>query len=391
MKILLVPPNDWLCHPLSSRLHFIFERIARHHQVHVINFKIGGFGKRQRATDAHLHNATLIPVSDLSAFFVLNAPYHYETIRKVISDNKIEVVVTSNILASSSACMVSRQANIPLVYDYLDHFPDSASLYYRNMGIKTLVRNAVEFLVKTNLGYADKIVVPSKSLERMMLTKYNINQSRLSLIPNGVDFEIFKARDRIEALKRIQRSDLKDYLLLIFLGSIESRFDLETPILAVNRLAIEGMKIRLLIVGPELSKYHFYLKNKYSEFLGIEFVGYVDSKLVPFYIGAADICLAPYKIMQTNFGLTLKLLEYLASEKVVLITDIPDVRANLDKNVVIYHNYNDLMEKILEIQKSKNDYSLKVKECYEFISHYSWDTIANSYEKLLENLIGSYT
>ena len=389
MRILIVPPNDWLCHPLSSRLHFIFERLAQNHQVHVINFKVGGFrGKQLRSTKTHLHDATLIPANDLSAYYVFNAPYHYETIRKVINNSNIEVVVTSNILASSIACVVSRRANKPIVYDYLDHFPDSASLYYKNLGAKTLVKNVVEFLVKANFEYVNKVVVPSRSLERMLLTEYDMDQRRLSLIPNGVDLDIFKPRNRIDALRRLNRLDLKDYLLLVFVGSLESRFDLETPILAVSRLAAEGVKLKLLIVGPELSKYHIYLKKRYSKFACIEFVGYVDSALVPFYISAADICLAPYKVMQMNFSLTLKLLEYLASEKIVLITDIPDVRKTFEKNVVIYFNSNDLREKILEVQKNKNEYLLRAKECFKVVSQYSWDKIASSYEKLLENLVG---
>lgn len=387
MRILVVPPSDWLCHPLSSRLHFIFERLTQNHEVHVINFKIGGFnGKQLRTTKTCLHDATLIPANGLSTYYVLNAPYHYETIKKIVN-SKIDVVVTSNILASSIACMISKRANKPIVYDYLDHFPDSASLYYKNLGAKTLVRNVVDFVVKFNLEHVDRVVVPSRSLERMMLREYGVEKSRLSLIPNGVDLNIFKPRNRIDALRRIQRLDLRDYLLLVFVGSIESRFDLETPILAVTRLVAQGVKLKLLIVGPELSKYHFYLKSRYSKSKGIEFIGYVDSELVPLYINAADICIAPYKVIQMNFSVTLKLLEYLASEKIVLMTDIPDARKIFDKNVVIYHNSDDLSEKILDVQKNKNEYLHNAQGCSEVISHYSWDTIAASYEKILENLV----
>ena len=390
MRILLVPSNDWLCHPLSSRLHFIFERLARNNQVHVFNFKIGGFGGKQlRSTKTHLHNATLIPAKDLSSFYVLNAPYHYQLMRKIINGNNIDVVVTANILASSVACVVSRRSSKPIVYDYLDHFPDSASLYYKNLGVKAVVKNVVEFLVRKNFGYADKVVVPSRSLERILKTEYNVNPSRLSLIPNGVDLDRFKPRSRIDALKRIKRLELKDYLLLVFVGSLESRFDLETPILAVSKLAAEGVKLKMLIVGPELSNYNIYLKNKYSKLSCIEFVGYVDNDLVPFYIGAADICLAPYRVMQMNFSITLKLLEYLASEQVVLMTEIPDASKTFGKSVMVYSNANDLREKILKVQRNKNEYLLRAKECSEIVSQYSWDKIASSYEKLLENLVGS--
>jgi len=390
LRILLVPPNDWLCHPLWSRLHFIFERLSRNNKVHIINFRISGFrGKQLRSTKTHLHNATQIPAKDLSSYYVLNAPYHYELMRKIINGNNIDVVVTSNILASSIACIVSRRASKPIVYDYLDHFPDSASLYYKNLGVKAVVRNVVEFLVRKNFRYADKVVVPSRSLERMLKTEYNVNPRRLSLIPNGVDLDRFKPRNRIDALKRIKRLDLKDYLLLVFVGSVESRFDLETPILAVSKLAEEGVKVKMLVVGPELSNYNIYLKNKYSKLSCIEFAGYVDNDLVPFYIGAADICLAPYRVIKMNFSVTLKILEYLASEQIVFMTKIPDASEIFEKNVVVYSNSNDLREKILKVQRNKNEYLLRAKECSDVVSQYSWDKIASSYERLLENLVGS--
>lgn len=357
-----------------------------------MNFRIGRFkGKQLRSTATHLHDATFFPANDLSAYYVLNVPYHYKTIKEVILKNDIEAVVTSNILASSIACVVSRRTRIPIVFDYCDHFPDSASIYYKNVGVKTLVKNVVEVLVKQNLRYADKVVVPSKSLERLMLTKYRVCYNRLSLIPNGVDLGTFKPRNKIDALEKIRRLDLNDYLLLLFVGSIESRFDLETPILAVTKLAAEGMKVKLMIVGPELSKYHFYLKGKYSKFPSIEFVGYVDGELVPFYINAADICIAPYKVIQMNFSITLKLLEYLASGKITFITDIPDARKVFGKNVVIYRDSNDLKEKILDVQRSKSEYLFKAKECSEIVSQYSWDRIAASYEGLLENLVGVHS
>jgi glycosyltransferase involved in cell wall biosynthesis len=386
VEILLVPPNDWLNHPLSSRLHFIFERLALNHQVHVMNF-LRMETKQLRSTNTKLHNATIVPAKDLSIYYILNAIYHYKKIEEVISKNNIEVVVASNILASSFACIAARRAQIPIIYDYLDHFPDSASLYYKNPGKRKLVKNVVEVIVKQNLQRADKIVVPSKSLEKI-LASYGIHKERLALIPNGVDLNAFRPRNRIDSLKKIQRLDLTDTLLLVFVGSIESRFDLETPILSVEKLAAKGLKVKFLIVGPGLSKYNIYLKSKYSSFSSVEFVGFVDSELVPYYINAADICIAPYRVMEMNFSITLKLLEYLACEKKVFTTDIPDVRKVFEKNVTVYRDSNDLEEKILDIYRRKSEYSVRANELSMLLSQYSWDTLTLSYENLLRNLVG---
>ncbi len=380
--------SDWTSHPLPSRLHFIFDRLAVNHRVHVLGFKIGRFdGTTSRATKAIVHEATMIPASDLSAYYLLNASYHYERISQIISEQKIDVIVAANILASSAAFIAARRFGIPSVYDYLDHFPDSAALYYKNPGMKRLVRTSVEAVVKENLKFADKTVVVSRSLLNMMKADYGVAARKLTLIPNGVDVDVFRPCKRTDALLKIGRSDLDSDFLLVFVGSVESRFDLETPIRAVIRLTSEGMKIKLLIVGPGLSRYHFELRQKYSEFPCIEFVGYVSDELLPYYVNIANICLAAYRPMLMNFSITLKMLQYLSCGKVTFMSRIPDAKRVFGDVVVEYGDVDELVKKVRDVYDDFGYYSSIGEEGRKIASEYSWTNIASTYESLLHTLV----
>jgi glycosyltransferase involved in cell wall biosynthesis len=155
-------------------------------------------------------------------------------------------------------------------------------------------------------------------------------------------------------------------------------------------LASQGLRIKFLIVGPGLSNYHLYLKNKYSQFPSIEFVGYVAGELVPYYVNAADICLAPYKPMLMNFSITLKLLQYLASCKLTFVTRIPDTKKVFSDIVVEYGDVDELVEKIEKVKKDYGQYSDLSEKGRRIAAQFSWSKIAEKYETLLKKLVDNY-
>jgi glycosyltransferase involved in cell wall biosynthesis len=384
INILLVPMSDWVHHPLASRLHFIFELLAKKNHVNVLWFKMKNWDETpKRDTAAKLHNATFISSNDLSTYYVLNAPYHYRMIEKIISSESIDIVVIANILAGTQACIAAKRKGLPIIFDYSDHYPDSATLYYKNPVVKILVKMAVKKIVNKNLNYADKVVVVSKSFAHLVKNEYGVKNKKIVLIPNGVDTQRFKPRSKDAALEKLSLRHLKDHFLLVYVGSLEPRFDLETPIHAVNKLWREGLKVKLLIIGPELSDNYKYLKKRYSKLSSIEFVGYVANDLVPYYVNAADVCLAPYRTMTMNYGITLKVLEYLASGKVTLVTRIPDIIKTFGDSVIEYRDENDLVKKIRSAYISLDKYVQSTQKGYEIAKCYSWDNFARTYEELM--------
>ncbi|HEX7445081.1 MAG TPA: glycosyl transferase family 1, partial [Methanothrix sp.] len=151
MKILVIPTTDWIRHPVPNRLNFIFDILAEEHDVYVLHFGLKRFRNLEaRETKCRLINANWIEIADPSLYYLLNFPYHLWKIRRVVADEKIDLIVSANILPSLAALF----AGVPVVFDYLDHLEESASVYYPGSALGDLVKAVVGAIVKFNIKKA---------------------------------------------------------------------------------------------------------------------------------------------------------------------------------------------------------------------------------------------
>ncbi len=76
--------QDYIHHPVPSRHHYIFEELAKRHEVHVPHFHVSR-GKA-RATRLIVHEATRFPVREPILHYTLNAPYQYATFKRMANN-----------------------------------------------------------------------------------------------------------------------------------------------------------------------------------------------------------------------------------------------------------------------------------------------------------------
>ncbi|MEA2076024.1 MAG: hypothetical protein U9O85_09920 [Euryarchaeota archaeon] len=74
---LYTPSNSF-----ASRHHYIFEELAKRHDVHVPHFHVSR-GK-ERETRLIVHEATLFPVREPLLHYTLNAPFQYGVFKKSV-------------------------------------------------------------------------------------------------------------------------------------------------------------------------------------------------------------------------------------------------------------------------------------------------------------------
>jgi hypothetical protein len=120
MRILVIPTTDWTRHPVPNRLNFMFDRIAKRHEVYVIHFELRKFSRYpERATECELIKVGESGFDDLALYYLLNFLRHARIIKNVVREKKIDVIVCANIIPSFATTMVT--GNVPLVFDYMDH------------------------------------------------------------------------------------------------------------------------------------------------------------------------------------------------------------------------------------------------------------------------------
>ena len=380
MRILLVSTQDYIHHPVPSRHHYIFEELAKRHDVHVPHFHVSR--GRARETRLIVHEATLLPVREPILHYTLNAPYQYAVFKRIIKEEGIDVVVAAHIFAGAAVINAARKYGVPVVFDLKDWFPDSAAAYYKNKVMKWILREGVWRITKHNLDRSDRITTVSPSLVER-LKKYGYDAK---LITNGVDTDIFKPMDS-RAGKRMLGLD-EDCFVIGFVGALENWLDLEEVIRGLSELLHTKSDIYLAIIGGALfTDYEAMLKKLVKEKRienNVKFYGLIDYKNLPKYIAGMDVCLIPFKITPiSDISLPNKFFEYSACGKSILSTPLPDVMKVGAENLFIYRDKKEFVAKVKYIMANPREYEMDINE-------YSWKRKAKDFESLLQELIVGY-
>ena len=115
--------------------------------------------------------------------------------------------------------------------------------------------------------------------------------------------------------------------------------------------------------------FKIYLKNK--KIKNINMVGYVKPSLIQYYLAAADILVAPNSAKSDasmNYTSPLKLYEYMASRRPIILSDLTSMRNLIDAKFVFWMKPDDPKSLIDKIKEELGydiielmDYSLKEK------------------------------
>jgi L-malate glycosyltransferase len=176
-------------------------------------------------------------------------------------------------------------------------------------------------LIKHILNRADKIMATSSYLAEKV---NEILKSNITIIPFGVDIEIFKPDDSIVKYH--------NEIVIGTIKSLEDVYGIDVLIQAFSlvRNNIYGIPLKLLIVGGgsremEIKKFASSLLNQ-EEYL---FQGYVNHNFIPDYHNIIDIPV--YLSRKESFGVSV--IESMACGKPVIATDIGGLREVISDGV----------------------------------------------------------
>jgi len=379
LKILLVSTQDYLHHPIPSRHHYIFEELAKRHEVHVPHFHVSQGAERK--TRLVVHEATKYPRGGPLVHYTLNAPTQFRVLEEIVRDCRIDVVVASHVIAGMAVIRAARRHRVPVLFDLKDWFPDSAAAYYKNPVLKRVVRDAVWFVTRYNLDRSDRISTVSPSLVSQ-LRSFGYDPA---LITNGVDTDRFVPMDGGPMRKELGIRDGE--FVIGFEGAVERWYALDRVIDALPGLLVHRPDTRLLVVGGSLfTGYMDELKAR-AEALGvlghIIFTGPVRYHDLPRYIAPMDLCLIPLSPPQwVNIALPNKFFEYSACGKPILSSPIPDVMGIGGPHLSIYRTEAEFSERVIAAMDRPGTYTLDVER-------FSWKRKAAEFEEILSGLAAS--
>jgi glycosyltransferase involved in cell wall biosynthesis len=369
MKILVIPTTDWIRHPVPNRLNFIFDILAEEHDVHVLHFGLKRFRNLEaRMTKCRLVDASWIAIDDPSLYYLLNFPYHLWKIRNLAKSLNIDVILSTNILPSFAANF----AGVPVVFDYLDHLEESASIYYPGSALGELVKMVVSPITRYNLRHAHSVITVTQELS-LFLQDMGIKD--ITVIPNGVDTKALMPMPMREAKNSLGLTGV----VLGYVGSLEHWVDLETVV-----QAMPSLDATLLVVGPGLFTDYGSTIRKMAEDLGVAdrviFTGAVKYTELSRYISAMDIGLNPLKMMKKNeYAAGGKVFNYLACGRPVLSSRMIALERLLGDEIYYYDDVESFIAQVKRLLEAEID----EKRCRSLAEEYDWRKIAGSYERVL--------
>lgn len=369
MKILVIPTTDWIRHPVPNRLNFIFDILAEKHEVYVLHFNLKKFkNNKPRETACKLVDTDFIDVGDPSLYYILNWPEHILKMREIIKREGIDVVLSTNILPS----FIINFLEVPVVFDYLDHLEESASIYYPESFFGKIVKTGVRQITRYNLKHATSVITVTQELKDFL---DEIGVKGAEVIPNGVNCNLLKPIPKEEAKKGL---GLKGNVIG-FVGSLEHWVDLEMVV-----ESLPDLEVSLLVVGPGLfTDYGDKIKemaNKLEVSDKVKFTGAVPYEKLGTYISAMDIGLNTLKKMDKNeYAAGGKVFNYLACGRPVLSSRTISLVRMLGDNLYYYDDKDGFIREVKKILNTPTN-----EEKYrEIAKTFDWEVLARKYEEVL--------
>lgn len=232
-----------------------------------------------------------------------------------------------------------------------------------------------------------RIIATTEKEKYSLHQYYEVPLEKISVIPCGVNLQLFQPMDKLKARQKLGFGDSK---IILFVGRIERLKGIDKLIRAMPYL--KDIKPELVIVGEDGNRQGEMdsLKNLAKK-LGIadsvNFRGLVNYEELPDFYNAADVCVLPS--YYESFGLVP--LESLACGTPVVATNVGDlqniIRQGENGYVLMDNQPMHLVDKIKAVLSAKGQNMAMALSIRNSITRFGWQGIANSIIKEFNEVI----
>lgn len=236
------------------------------------------------------------------------------------------------------------------------------------------------FLEQRVYARCDRFIVLSQAFGQIINQKYQVDESKISVIPGGVDLTRFQANlSRQQA--RVQLNWPLDRMILFTPRRLVHRMGLDKLLTAIAQVESHDVWLAIAGIGPLQTA----LQQQATE-LGlsdrVRFLGFLPDEQLPIAYQAADLCVMPSQSLE-GFGLTL--LESLACGTPVMCTAVggmPEVIAPFSPDLITSCSPTAIAERLEELLTGVVPMPSRTA-CREYASNFGWHEIAPQIRKVL--------
>jgi D-inositol-3-phosphate glycosyltransferase len=169
-----------------------------------------------------------------------------------------------------------------------------------------------------------RIIAATEKGKEEMVSYYGASPEKISVIPCGVNLELFRHLDKEEARRNL---GFNGDNIILFVGRIDPLKGIDRLLMALPKLDTRR-KLKLLVIGggedsqPEVESLQRLSRSLHIQD-SVTFAGIVDQKELPLYYSAADVCVIPS--YYESFGLVA--LESLACGTPIVATRVGGIES----------------------------------------------------------------
>ncbi len=224
-----------------------------------------------------------------------------------------------------------------------------------------------------------RIIAATEKEKVDLITSYQASPETISVIPCGVNLELFKPSAKDGARQRLGLNGNK---VILFVGRVEPLKGIDRLLEAISHLKKQpGLKL-VIIGGDDSSQFELAKLRALSRDLGIKnsvsFLGSVPQKRLPLFYSAADICVVP-SYYET---FCLVILESLACGTPVVATNVGAAASLIQQGETGYlvadntpYNLAQGIERLLSVKKNGAVYASSIRKS---VLGFDWSNIAQA-------------
>jgi len=274
--------------------------------------------------------------------------------------------------APNAAVSISEILKIPVIIKIDD------AVYEKSTGLKSIQRKIERIISSRMLTKAAKILVVNDETKKIVKDFYNIPIEKISIIPNGIDVDLFHVRS------------IKNSKIVFFSGVMYYHRGVDILLKSVSDVVKKIPEVKFLLIGggPELDNLQKIVKD-YNIDKNVEFRNWVERKKIINFLSEASIGIGPLRSTTvTKDALPIKVLEYMAASLPIIAqkNTLPHSVLIDGENGFFVSNEEELVTKIvylLENEQKSKEMGLKSRE---IVSNFDWKLIASKIIDEYKNL-----
>jgi len=307
-----------------------------------------------------------------------------ESAIKLVQNNEFDIIHAHDWLVAYATRVLKKSYNIPLITTI------HATEYGRNSGIHTDMQRTIHNVEKWLINESDRLIVNSNYMKDELLSIFNIQSDKISIISNGVDLKKFNNVYADVAFR--ENYAAKNEKIVFYVGRLVNEKGLHVLLNAIPQILSTFNNVKFVIAGkgPCLNNL-IELSQKLNIMNRVYFTGFVSEEVLLKLYKCSDIAVFPSTY--EPFGIVA--LEGMVAGIPVVVSDtggLKEIVNHKEDGMKFYSGNSDSLADCLLELLSDDSLSNKIRNVALQKVHklYNWDNISERILNEYKYVISKY-